>query len=73
MSANGLATAWDDSCQHAFDKVKGILVNAPLLAFPQDIGEYILDTDASYFAIEGVLNQVIGGEERVICFWHLVV
>ncbi len=59
---------WDDSCQHAFDKVKDILVNAPVLAFPQNIGEYILNTDASDFGIGGVLNQVIGGEERVICF-----
>ncbi len=43
-------------------------MNAPLLAFPQDIEEYILDTDASDFGIGGVLNQVIGREERVICF-----
>ncbi len=39
-----------------------LLVNAPVLAFPQDIGEYILDTDALDFG-----SKTLSGTEKRWC------
>ncbi len=59
---------WTGECQEAFDKLKTALISAPILAYPRDEGHYILDTDASNFAIGCVLSQVHDGEERVIAY-----
>ena len=50
--------SWIVSCQKAFDDLKGKLVSAPILAMPQDDGQYYLDTDASGKGIGAVLSQV---------------
>jgi hypothetical protein len=45
------------------------LISAPILTFPQAEGsEFILDTDASDYAIGAVLSQVQDGRERVIAY-----
>ena len=49
---------WGGEEQTAFDKLKLALITAPVMAFPQDKGQYILDTDASGYAIGGVLSQL---------------
>lgn len=52
-------------------RLKQELCNAPILAYPQtgeDAGEFILDTDASHFALGGVLSQMIDGKQRVIAY-----
>jgi transposase InsO family protein len=59
---------WDSACQLAFEKLKGRLVTSPILAMPQDEGQYRLDTDASDDAIGAVLSQIQNGEERVIAY-----
>ena len=33
-------------------------ISAPIMAYPQEEGEYILDTDASAYAIGAVLSQL---------------
>ena len=38
------------------------------MAFPNPDGQYILDTDASGFAIGAVLSQLQDGEEKVIAY-----
>ena len=58
---------WTD-CQDAFEELKRRLVSSPILALPNDVGEYILDTDASAYAIGAVLSQVQEGEEKVISY-----
>lgn len=60
---------WTTDCQGAFEKLKSKLISALIFAYPDiDAGEFILDTDASAFAIGSVLSQVQGGKERVIAY-----
>ena len=42
---------WTGECQSAFDQLKSILINTPILAFPDLSKPFILDTDASDMAI----------------------
>jgi hypothetical protein len=48
---------WTPEVEAAFEKLKGALCAAPILAYPK-LGELIADTDASEFGIGGVLSQV---------------
>ena len=41
---------------------------APILLFPTEHGDYILDTDASNFGLGGVLSQIQDNVERVIVY-----
>jgi len=59
---------WDSQCQQAFDTLKERLTNTPILALPTDEDPYVLDTDASGYAIGAVLSQLIDGKERVIAY-----
>ena len=52
----------------AIEKLKLLLTQSPILAFPKEEGEYILDTDASDFGIGAVLSQVQDGVEKVIAY-----
>ena len=56
----------------SFSKLKGALLKAPILAYPQFDSDqpFILDTDwsADNNAVGAVLSQVQGGLERVICY-----
>ena len=42
---------------------------APILAFPTESGDYVLDTDASNFGLGGVLSQIQNGVECVIAYY----
>jgi dUTPase len=61
---------WTGECQEAFDLLKKKLTEAPVLAYPSMDPEdkWILDTDASQFAIGAVLSQVQNGKEVVIAY-----
>ena len=52
----------------AFDTLKACLLHAPILGFPTEEGRFILDTDASLFAVGGVLNQLQDDREVVIAY-----
>ena len=59
---------WSDACDKAFETLKARLTEAPVLAYPTRDDPFILDTDASLFAIGGALSQIQNGEERPIAF-----
>ena len=60
---------WTVSCQQAFDLLKQMLTSAPILSYPQQQGQLILDTDASQEAVGAVLSQVQDNLERVLGYF----
>ena len=52
----------------AFEALKACLVRAPILGFPTEGGRFVLDTDASLFAVGGVLSQLQNEREVVIAY-----
>lgn len=59
----------DDNCKRSFNELKTRLTTSPILAYPQAEGcEFILDTDASAYAIGGILSQIQDGKERLIAY-----
>ena len=59
---------WGPTQQEAFEKLKEMLISAPLLAYPDPNLPYILYTDASRLAVGYVLCQKQGEVEKVICY-----
>ena len=59
---------WGSEQQTAFDRLKACLLSAPILGFPTEEDRFVLDTDASLFAIGGVLSQIQNEEEVVIAY-----
>jgi hypothetical protein len=48
---------WDEACDEAFETLKGILVKAPVLKLPDFDKDFEIHSDASDFAIGGVIVQ----------------
>ena len=59
---------WEEPQQNAFLTLRNALMTEPVLSHPQPDGEFILDTDASNYAIGGALYQIQDNEERVIFY-----
>ena len=65
---------WTDAHQQAFDRIRELLIQAPIMAYPRRDGMFILDTDASDRCYGGVLSQMQPEEgtgnmvERVIAY-----
>lgn len=57
---------FDQDCEEAFSLLKNKLITSPILVYPSRNEKFVLDTDASDFAIGAVLSQVQDGVERVI-------
>ena len=66
LTRNDVAFIWDERRQSAFNFLKQALISAPILAMSQDKGTFVLDVDASDFAIGAVLQQEQEGILRVI-------
>ena len=60
---------WTEECRKSFEILKDKLMQAPILGYPQDGDQFILDTDASNFGIGGVLSQIQNGQERVLGYY----
>ena len=58
---------WDSGCSTAFSTLRASLIHAPILAFPTETGQYILDTDASNFGLGGAF-QIQDDVERVVAY-----
>ena len=70
----GVKFKWTVRQQKAFDTLKDLLMKAPILSYPKDDCKYVLDTDASDYALGGVLNQLQPNksgrlEEKVIAYY----
>ena len=63
---------WKKEHDQDFRKLKLLLSEAPLLAFPNSDNLFVLDTDASDTAIGGVLSQIQDGTEKVISYGSFV-
>jgi hypothetical protein len=48
---------WEEACNEAFETLKGILVKVPVLNLPNFDKDFEIHSDASDFAIGGVLVQ----------------
>ena len=68
LTWKGAPFVWTNEQQTAFDALKACLLSAPILGFPTEEGRFVLDTNASLFAIGGVLNQIQNEEEVVIAY-----
>ncbi len=60
---------WQSCHESAFQKLKELLTNSPILAYPTATDQFILDTDASGDGLGSVLSQVQEGQERVISYY----
>ena len=58
LTRNGVPFVWTDQQQTAFEALKACLVCAPILGFTTEDGRFVLDMDASLFAVGGVLSQL---------------
>jgi len=54
---------WTAEAQTALDTLKLAMTMSPILAMPNDDGDFVLDTDASDMAIGAVLSQKQEGVE----------
>ena len=69
LTKKGEEFVWGKEQESSFNDMKICLTTSPILGFPQENGDpLICDTDASGFAIGGILSQVQVGEERVITY-----
>ena len=68
LTRKGAPFVWTDRQQAAFEALKACLACAPILGFPTESGRFVLDTDASLFAVRGVLSQLQNDREVVIAY-----
>lgn len=58
----------DSNYVECFEKCKTLLVNDPILQYPDFSKEFVLTTDASKFAIGAVLSQGVIGSDKPIAY-----
>jgi len=59
---------WGNDQQNAFDKLKEMFTSAPILRNPDSNKPFILETDASNFAVGAVLSQEFEGQLHPVAF-----
>ena len=59
---------WTSTCQEVFEKLKHLLTNTPVLAFPDFTEGFLLETDASSCGLGAVLSQKINGVTHPISY-----
>ena len=57
---------WSEECNDAFSILKGKLVSAPILRYPDSSDHFIIETYASFIGLGAILSQKIEGKDRVI-------
>ena len=70
LMKKGVKFHWDMNCQNAFDKVKAMLMNAPVLSAPQSEKPFKIMIDASDIGVGAVLLQTDEkGLEHPVCYY----
>lgn len=64
------AFSWSEECNDAFHRLKQVLSQAPVLAYPTTENAFVLDTNASNTGIRAVLSQTRGGEKVIAYLGH---
>ena len=59
---------WSEQTETSFNTLKNLLIEAPVLAYPDSNSTFVLDCDASLTGIGGVLSQLYQGEERAVAY-----
>ena len=69
LTRKGVKFEWSDQCEASFQELKNRVTSAPVLALPDDSGEYVVFSDASRLGLGCVLMQ----HGRVIAYasWQL--
>ena len=57
MRNKGKKFEWNEEAEAAFENIKRELCETPVLGRPTEKGLYVLETDASFVAISGILHQ----------------
>ena len=57
LTGKDVPFVWRPACSTAFAGLRDALIRAPILSFPTEDGDYILDTNASNCGLGGVLSQ----------------
>ena len=60
LTRKGAPFVWTKIQQKAFEALKVCLMRAPILGFPTEEGRFLLDTDASLFAVGGGAEPAAG-------------
>ncbi|CAB0036585.1 unnamed protein product [Trichogramma brassicae] len=68
LTRKSVEWAWTEEQQNAFEALKQALTQAPVLARPDFTKPFIVQTDASAYAIGGVLTQVFDDGEHPIVY-----
>ena len=63
-----MSRSYGDRVVRPHSSMRDSLIQAPILAFPMETGQYILDTDASNFGLGGVLSQTQDDVECVVAY-----
>lgn len=65
----GVESVWTDSHQIAFDELKSLLFQSPLLSFPNSKEQFRLSVDASYKGLGYMVYQIYqDGSKHVVRF-----
>ena len=72
LTEKGVAFDFSEDCQKAFDTLKAALTASPIIGYPLDDHDFILDCDASGQALGAVLSQLQDGKEVVLAYYSKV-
>ena len=61
--------AWTAECMDAFQYIKAVLSEAPVMAYPDLERPFYVRTDASNYGIGGTLIQFHGDQPKIIEYW----
>jgi transposase InsO family protein len=68
LTRKGERFQWNEMRELSFIRLKECLTSSPVLAAPHSEGQFVLDTDASDFALGAILQQNQDGVVRVIAY-----